>query len=602
MGQGDSVLKTKFPLFIFPWVIAFATAIAIAGPSQTAILDIQPDCSERKIQIDEIIAIAEKPEIKTMVQFLGALPKGSLQTFTFVTDTRSLQHHLTSEQWPRVLRASADGKIVMSFVCNPASQDYGAVEMLHFEDAPVARWKSLSLKFDAREPKYKNVEAATLTGVPSARVSRDSSTCLKCHGVGSDRQMLRPIYSSYPTWAGFFGSNDDTLFHGSRELTNYQQFRKTSAQDPCFQTLPWPKKVPAGYENYPYHALAPQAPGKNPYRDQNYIRELKTTNYHLRPNLKFTDTQSHLLAIQLAHNLMRKRDYLRVSPLLAMESLGCQDLDLDVELAKTLGSKYKKPKYLEEPKFMDPRSTTSGSLRLYTVASLLGITPAEWTLNFNSQDPEFATGVQGAYGQDTSVSRLVQSLLLQDLAKSVPGLKENFRLSRGVSAFFKDQDFSCVDDLGGAIEFDKIENQKAMCQSLAKAYREKVGESLTPLPMPILSGNGKPGGKPGSASNVTLAQVRKSLLQEYGKTEKSGRAVADMYCVACHGKDSYLPEAYHFLNSEAAFKKAVAADPLLLFRAFAHIESGRMPVGYILEDKERRSLQGYLLKTAGGSL
>ncbi len=562
-------------------------------------LDIRPDCSERAVKIDEIVALAEKPEIKTMVQFLNAIPKGSLQTFTFVPNTRSLQHHKVDEQWPRVLRMSANGKIAMSFVCNPESQDYGAVEILHFEDAPTARWKSLSLKFEKLEPVYGKSTATSLAGQSEPRILRDSTTCLKCHGVGENRQQLRPIFAGYPNWPGFFGSEDDTLFTGTKEFSVFQQFKQIATQDPCYQTLPWPKKIPPGYEHYPYHALTKLGAGENPYANESYIRGLKTNNYHVRPNLKFTDTFSHLLAIRIVSNLLRDRDYLRTAPLLAMESLNCKYLDLDVELRKLLGSRYKTPAFIDGLNAMDPRSSTSGSLRLYTVAALLGVKPDEWTLHFNSpMDPAFPTGVQGAYGQDNSVSRLVQSLLLRELAKTVPGLKGNFRLSRGVSAFFKDQDFSCIDDLGGAIEFDKIENQKAMCESLGQAHREKVGERLTPALAVV----------PTSAAELKpkFEDLRSTLIQEFkglGETSKlNGSAMTQMFCTACHGKDSYLPTKYHFLTSDSEFKKATSNDPLLLFKVMAYIENGRMPLGFNLKDDERRALQQHLLKTAGGSL
>lgn len=595
------------------WFRAFVRLIPLLLMSSVAKaeLDIKPDCSERPIKINEITAIAEKPEVKTMLQFLNALPKDSLQTFTFVANTRSLQHHGVDEQWPRVLRMTADGKIAMAFVCNPESQDYGSVEILHFEDAPTARWHSLSLKFDKREPDFHGVSEKTFTAAGKAgdhvKVSRDSETCLKCHGVGAAQKQLRPIFAAYPKWPGFFGSDDDTLFTNSRELTVFQQFKKLAAQDPCYQTLPWPRKVLPGYEHYPYHVLTKPPAGENPYANQKYIRDLKTTNYHVRPNLKFTDTFSHLLAQRLTWNLLRERDYQRVAPLLAMESLGCKDLDLSSELQKTLGTRYKKPSFLKALNSMDPRSPTSGSLQLYTVAQILGVKPDEWTLLFNDPlNPEFATGVQGAYGQDNSVARLVQSLLLQELAKSVPGLNENFRLSRGVSAFFKDQNFSCIDDLGGAIEFDTAENQTAMCTALTKAYRDGVGEKI-PLAARPPSLGAKAPTTPSTASmpSPTLKGVRTTIAQAMTANSQNtagGGKVLQMYCTTCHGKESYLPSDYRFFTSDTTFKKMVVDDPMLLFRAMAYIQNGRMPLGYKLKDEERRGLQSYLLKIAGGSL
>jgi mono/diheme cytochrome c family protein len=312
--------------------------------------------------------------------------------------------------------------------------------------------------------------------------------------------------------------------------------------------------------------------------------------------LKFTDAFSHLLARRLVSRFAQQKDYLRVAPLLAMESLGCEEVDLDAELAKILGRQYKKPSFNEGMSPMDPRTANSRSLRLYTVGRLLGIEPDEWTLNFNRPlDPEFPTGVQGAYGQDNSVARLVQSLLLERLAADVSGLKGNFKLSRGVSEFFKGQNFACVDDLGGALEFDSIEKQKLMCSALLKAQKEKVGEKIQVLAKETSLIDGSP--------QVSLKKVNAALREDFKNSPAGlvakGSNVAQMYCAACHGATSYLPAHYHFLTTPAAFKKAAAQDPLLLLRVMAYTESARMPMGQTLATEDRKALQLYLFKTAG---
>ncbi len=603
----DFASRQRQALVLFILLLFILVPIPAISASPKPVLDIKPDCDERPIQIDEIVALANRPETKTVIQFLSSIPKDALQTFTFVPTTNSLQHHKVDENWPRVLRMRADGKIAMSFVCNPASQDYGTVEILHFEETPKVGWQSVRLKFDNHELTFKGQTENSFVGISAGnatasadRVVRQSPTCLNCHGVGPQRADLRPIFPAYPNWPGFYGSEDDTLFHGERELSNFQQFKVVAQKDPCYSTLPWPKVIPPGYEYYPYHALTRPNSSENPYTNETYIRDLKTTNYHVRPNLKFTDTMSHLLARRLSARFSEQPDYQKVASLIAMETLECEGTDLDAEISKVVGKRYKKTSFIESMSMMDPRSANSRSRRLYNLGRALGIEPDEWTLNFNRPlDPEYGTGVQGAYGQDTSVARMVQSLLFEKLATDVPDLRGNFRLSRGISAFFKGQNFSCVDDLGGAIEFDSTEKRLAMCSALSRSHRERVGEKMAAQIKTRLA----PIKSPEPARKPSLKIVRTKVGENFKSTSvelvKQGETVARTYCVSCHGASSYLPSPYHFLKSQGAFHSALNTDPTLLFRVMAYIDSARMPMGQTLADSDRRALQHYLFKASG---
>ena len=44
---------------------------------------VRTDCGEMPLSYDEVRSLAEDPKIKSQLDFLNALPKGTLQTFTF---------------------------------------------------------------------------------------------------------------------------------------------------------------------------------------------------------------------------------------------------------------------------------------------------------------------------------------------------------------------------------------------------------------------------------------------------------------------------------------------------------------------------------------
>lgn len=575
-------------------ILATITIALLTTPHTQANIGITPDCNERKTSIDEIKSIAANPKTKTMVDFLKSLPKDSLQTFTFVKETSSSQHHLVSDQWPRVLRMSADGKIVMSFVCNKQSQDYGSVEVLYFEDPPLARWRSLSLDFEKPDPQFKGLTTRALTKTNKEIIHADSKTCVNCHSVGKD-QSLRPIFPAYPMWPGFYGSEDDALFKGERELLRYQEFKKFSATDPCFKTLPWPKRKTKDYQEYPYNHLERFVSETKPGQRELYLRKLKTDNYHLRANLKFTDAFSHLNAQRIAYKFLRNKNYNPLAPILAMEALACEKTELAQPIRKSLGESYGTPKYNTDSELSDPRSVDSRTLHLYNVGLKFDITPNEWTLHFNKpHEPEYATGIHGSHGYDTSTAQIVQGLLFNELAKTIPELKDKFKLTRGVSEFFSKQNFACIDDLGGALEFTS-ENQKKMCEVLS-AFVQKTDKLAVP---PLAEA---PRTTPPQPPTIKLSEILQQIIpvKTSADTLAVGSKTASTYCAACHGPESYLPEAYHFLTSEEAFKKSVTTDPMLLHRALAYTESGRMPIGYTLDKTQKIALQNYFIKLAEG--
>ena len=608
----NKLCKHVSNVFLFFLSFSFIQFFGILATANEQ-LGVFPDCREKKVTIKEIIEIAKKvhssPTQNTMVDFLSQIPKGSLQTFTFVHSTKSLQHHLVNEQWPRVLRISADGKISMSFVCNPKSQDYGSVEILFFEENPIATWRTLSLNFGKAMFDFKGIREET-----NLKIKFDDPECIKCHRTtsykfGGTTERIRPIFASYPLWQGFYGSEDDTLYKNEKEYSQFKQFESFAKTDPCFQTLPWPKTKDKIYEDYPYHSLDRKNNSPIVEEYDSYFKKVKISNYHLRTNLKFTDSLSHLNAIRISHLFLQKREYVQLSPLIAMETFQCAKFDWKSEIKQQL-KKFKSPitqdfQYFNDVSSMDPRSPESRTLMLYFLGLALGITADEWTLNFNQPfNPEFATGIHGSLNRDTSTARIVQGLLMKELIKYSPELEKKFKLSRGVSDFFKGQDFSCVDNLGGEIEFEP-ENQEKICQLLEDIYKNGKLRKIRPLEINSKSSDYEKYGfnsndlekglKKNDKKDAILADFVKRSKERIQKSEPLGQEYVKTYCSNCHGADSYLPEIFHFWKTEESFISRLKKEPLFLIKALAYLESGRMPLGFEIDDKKRLAIQNYIL-------
>lgn len=579
-------MKLLFALLLLPSV-APASSIGI-----------RPDCSERKTSVEELKKIAARSEIRHMVDFLRALPSGSLQTFTFVKETKSFQHHGTSARWPRVLRTTADMRLALSFVCNPESLDYGRVEVLHYVPPPVATWRSLSLDFREKKPVVAGVKESEVFG--SSRIHENSPTCVKCHSIGgAPAEGLLPIVPQYKTWEGFFGSDDDVIHKGTAEEQDYLSFLKRAKANPCFATLPWPKSQDPAYALYPFHEGFPEEKVlSGRYSLSEETKQIKIRNYHLRPNLKLTDAYSHLMAQRLAWRFLHSAEYREVAPLLMMEAANCGSKEVAEGLEKALPG-YRSPPPLHRHTFMDPRSEMSWTKQLFAVGKRIGIGTREWTMHFNdTNDPYYNTGAAGDEGRDISIGKMAQGVLLSHLADTYPNLKPHFRMARSVSKFFAPQDFSCIDDVAGQIAIDDGRNQALLCTQLAEIAKKGKNSKYAKLRMPENSSDEQAEEVNSQiAGDELLARLARGLAPAKPVEIERGKALVESSCKGCHGETKLLPGTYHFLKDEQFFADQLA-NPAFLWTAIAYVESGRMPKGSKLTEDEKRAVQLYLLDRA----
>ena len=212
MFWGDAVAETKSAGHI--------VNVRTSGPSgsvdNAVDLGIRPDCSETPIKIGDLTKLAGRST--DMVDFLRKIPEGTLQGFTLVTNSRSLHRGkadkrgrgIVSPLWPRALRTSVDGKMTVSFVCDPKNPSYGKVEILYFDDV-TNTFRGTEIDFGRPGRPVSSAH----------RVHSDPQSCVSCHGSAraSGERPLKPVWPGYFNWndcetnrgTSLYGGNDDNM-------------------------------------------------------------------------------------------------------------------------------------------------------------------------------------------------------------------------------------------------------------------------------------------------------------------------------------------------------------------------------------------------------
>jgi hypothetical protein len=181
-------------------------AVAIEGKNEN-LTGVRPDCSELPLDYESLKQIAKRDysgnnKQDVFLDFLKSIPDGSMQSFTLIYSTQSIQngkepHHVRPE-FPRVLRSNKDGSISMTYVCDPKSDKYGQVELLYTEDGFIK-----SAQFDFRTDK-ENFESNLRKEYSSNRVTENIPQCLNCHSTGATVNgwsLLKYNWQEYHVWA-----------------------------------------------------------------------------------------------------------------------------------------------------------------------------------------------------------------------------------------------------------------------------------------------------------------------------------------------------------------------------------------------------------------
>ena len=597
-------------------------------------MGVRADCTEMPTDIEELESIAKNSD--DMLDFLKKIPAGSMQAFTLITNTLSLHRGVKDENgegevsplWPRVLRSSVDGKLTVSFVCDPKNPTYGKVEIIHFSDKDKT-FKTVEFNFG--HPQYAKVPK-------NDRIHHSPKSCVSCHG-GSEyngKTFLKPNWPEYFQWSDckenrgiqMYGGNDDRISftrhrnvpdyklkqmgctqeeikeQSLKEFEDYKKFRDLQKSNACFNTLPWADKTkdPGSFESkfyydyYPYSEFPRQEIAPSGKRRD--IEEFGMMNYSLRPNLRFTDTYSHLLAQSLAHRLKENENYDRLKYMLAMEQAQCRISEDEVNAVN---------EYLPfDLDFYLMNKQLGGSKYLYQFSEQAGLKHADWTMEFQEKkntNYQAAMPVGRNVSNDLSIPEVVGGEILKDIGKENSRMtkfaQEN--ISRGVEKVFGKK-FSCIDDLGGSIVTiaRSSQSEPEICAAL-RAEHELNLKKFTPV-LKCNVGQGqmlKPIEKLGAA----VIKVTEEIGDSIGRGKKLVEADSKGKCVLCHSPNvELLPKHSRFIASEKDSNKDESLKtlnkrkhdlPALLEKKLINDKS-MPPMANELTDQDRRDVINYI--------
>ncbi len=315
--------------------------------------------------------------------------------------------------------------------------------------------------------------------------------------------------------------------------------------NPCYSSLPWAKPRgeagsqydPKKFENYPYATTREDTSGRG--------NDDGKENYYLRTNLRFTELYSRQNANQIFGIISQSPKYNTAKYLLALEAAGCltsEDERGINSLLPNLNFKVSSSSYKgagNDPKIASPL--------LYAFAKSVGVKDSDWSLEFKAKNASYVAAIprtgsdSGNFSQDTAMAEVASALVVKDLEAESAQLKSIMSdgYSRGAAEGFGEQ-WSCIDDLGGAIRESYQGNKKPVCEQLRSMFKAKFGSDPSSICFKGVDPSPEASDLDGEVTNV-VNSLNKS-------DAKKGSAIVDNRCVWCH-----LTEA-----DQAKYKKGEA--------------------------------------------
>ncbi len=524
---------------------------------------IRPDCTELPLSVGKLDSIANSSS--DQIDFLRNIPGGTLSTFTFVTHSLSSQRGVDADGkpkgdvrplWPRVVRTSIDGKLTLTYVCDPENPSYGKVEAIYYDDATDS--------LQSKEYSFHN-EPGVGEG---KRVLTNSSSCIQCHGTTSVKGVasFKHVWNEYSDWGdcvrtrgiALYGSNDDNMGSGYRkryhlskskypdgcteeediaaieqEKTDYQNFKRLQKDNPCYQLLPWPK-IPPGKEQsrlalyYPY---ADDALGQVSETGGDY-------NFSRRANLRITKAFSHLQAKRITKLMKDDPSYNAAKYFLAMEGAHCREKGETDQLVACLGMKLDRTPTDSDPNASDieihndPKSSLP---ILFNYGKFIGMDDSEWNLEFKLPGvPSYRMGTA-----EVGIADLVAGEILRDIGKKDPSIATQFpQLTDSPETSQGGKSYRCLDDVSAPIAYavSGISTDESLCTILrtdAMAHLDtlkKEGKC-----------NAHSASLPSSVSSVTHDPLDPASVERGRKLAMNGHKGN---CTSCHSPTTENSHAY----------------------------------------------------------
>jgi len=583
----------------------------------------RPDCNEVPTTAEDLMKVANEVTQGGMVDFLESLPSGSMQVYTLIKETKSKQHHGVGPLNPRIIRSNADGSITMSYVCDPSSQDYGKVEMMHF-DQEEERFKFATLNFKSgqdetittdQEARYSHLSNDPQSHLDKRRVNKNPKACLKCHS--SNPEALdpdpRPLWEEYQIWDGAYGSQDDLVedFAGEakKDYEDIIALKKKMKGNPCFDALPDYELTPPtpkdfGEFDYDRTWLFP------------YSSSIKSPSYDVRPNLRLTDTLPRFAARRLGRKFFEQPGFEDIKFEAVMGTFNCpqvKDYDKAFEekgpksynrhyktAGATIGKGYEKGKALYSPE--NERGDFRDYRELLKLGAAFGFKNSDWTTNYNDESRNAFHSPSSEGAMADGFADLVQGDLMRRMAIEYPEL-EKYRVSGGnLEGMFGANNF-CVEETTAPIRSHEKEDKErisALCENLDSLRKNRKksfshGDSINPNsdPEAILACLEKQNASLSLTFESDFIKSIEGAVLDQEKYEQ-GEAVAGT-CIHCHSNNSkILTDAFSFFENEESLREEMRKGPELMNLTREYIDSGRMPKGIPLDDQQKEDFIYYM--------
>ena len=428
-------------------------------------MNVFSDCSETKINYEEFLKVAEKPEVTDVNSFLAQLPAKSMSLVGLAHTSLSLQKEGINPEFPGVIRGTADGKIIFRYVCNPDSELKSNIEIMRFDETSQ-EFKFSSIHFNKEKKE----------------IIENPQECLTCHQVNNGVAITRPVWSSYPLWPGMYGSVDDdltpnifrrryahenfpSLIQPNQEKEYFDKFIKNHKANPCYNL-----SLPENYNDL--FKLARRSQRRN--------------SSNGRTNQKFSESMSMLYAQSLANRVTKIPQFNEQVPAMTKAIFGCGD------------KKNTDPDYEFDPSgnLVAPRTGQNG-LFINSLKSL-GLKDEDFTIAFHSnENDDYIPGVLGGdafNGRDLTFISLLRTQLANKISIRSPELKKYYTVSRAIQEGYYKNSNACLDDLGGRLLLSKTQRND-VCKLLHEKYPngQAVNEPTNTNPNQLVHLKANPG-------------------------------------------------------------------------------------------------------------
>lgn len=256
-----------------------------------------------------VASLLKKHKPRSVAELLKAMSENFpkyFESYTLGYDSSSIQEG--TYLYPRAIVFGSSGRFIISFNGRSDQKAYESIETMEYDLKNGFQFREIT--FVPENPQYKisKDDVDVMSSTEDVKVSKPNiGKCLQCHGQNNPR----PIWESYFTWPGFYGSNDDLVFrfeptkptipiaslgrhyvtvNGDPERENLIQFIE-NVKDTHARYKYLGKYINATYKGVGYNIAHPE------FSDA-------------RPNLKLLDILNRLAQHRLAHVLLQDSKFI----------------------------------------------------------------------------------------------------------------------------------------------------------------------------------------------------------------------------------------------------------------------------------------------------